>query len=84
MARSLWLPQAMPAQDPPDSLSFYPARWSTYPVSQAECAARAYQPMLTAVGGTDAYGFDVANARPNSRPHLVAYADHATAGTLTP
>lgn len=75
----------------------YPAAWETRAAPDAAGCARlrghggsadprafagAYRPLVHAVGGIEADGTPIDNARPRSVPRLAAYADHAVAESL--
>jgi hypothetical protein len=84
---------------PSDRLgALVPARWDTHDVAASECVTAMGgtladyadvdgTKLLHAVGGVDRHGADIANARKNGRPSLVAYSSRAAvldhAGTDT-
>jgi hypothetical protein len=77
--------------------ALYPAAWESRPApDSATCAqlmgvggtadpnlfAAPYRPLVHAVGGIEADGGVLDNARPHSAPRLAAYADHAVVESL--
>jgi hypothetical protein len=75
----------------------YPAAWESRPAPDAPACERlrgragtsdpsafraVYRPLLHAVGGIEADGAPLDNARPRSTPRLAAYGDHAVVESL--